>query len=108
VKLRIDIDSLTDRGLGSVVDQLNRWRSKLVEHGRQFGQLPFLDGVWIREQEFLATTDTPVNHKLGRTPRGWFVTSMQTNAGSLKLVEWDNRTATLYASVAMTVDIWFF
>lgn len=108
MSLRIEIDAIRDKGLAALVDQLNRWRLRLVEHGRQVADVPFLDGVWVRGQAFAATTNTPVSHKLGRQPRGWFITKIETNCGQLKLIEWDDRTATLYASVAMTVDIWFF
>jgi hypothetical protein len=108
MRFEIDIDQIADKGLASVIAQLNRWRSRLVQHGHDLQSVPFLDGVWIRDQALAAAANTAVNHKLGRQPRGWLITSVETNYPSVKLISWDSKTATFYAAAASTVDIWFF
>lgn len=76
--------------------------------------LPFASGVWLRNVT-IGTTDTVVNHGLGRVPRGYIVTRIQNNAApfceSLPANQPTDK-ARQYAFIALgatvTVDLWIF
>lgn len=75
--LGIDIDRIVDRGHpGSLTDQLERWRNRLIEYGRGLAGIPFLEGVHHRDVLFTEGV-LALGHMLGRVPRGVMVTRSQ-------------------------------
>lgn len=80
----------------------------------QVNAIPFSQGVWVRNA-VIGTTNTVINHGLGRTPRGYIVTRIQGNAAPFCESLPANQppdTKRQYAFIAsgapVTVDLWFF
>lgn len=81
---------------------------------QSFNAIPFASGVWVKGA-VIGTTDTVVNHGLGRTPQGYLVTRIQGNAAAFKESAAANQPTDKtrqYAFIAsgssVTLDIWFF
>lgn len=68
---------------------------------------PLLDGTFLEGIALNAAANTVINHKLGRRPRGWILTD-QSAAATVYRVAWTDKTLTLLASAASTVDLWVF
>jgi hypothetical protein len=51
---------------------------------------------------------TVVNHKLGRTPQGWFITDINGAATIYRSAPFNNLTLTLTSSAAVNVNIGVF
>ena len=75
--------------------------------------LPFAQGLWVKSVA-IGTTNTTVNHGLGRVPQGYIFTRLQGNAASICESLAANQPAdrtkqyAFIASAAVTADIWFF
>lgn len=84
--------------------------SRLQENIKQFiGQLNksiFIDGLLI-ESVVINTTDTKIEHKLGRTPKGFIVTDLQANTNIWR-TGYDSRFITLRAGTQTTISLWVF
>lgn len=69
-------------------------------------KIPILDGVHVQSVE-IEPTGTRVQHRLGRLPIGWFITSQNANA-----VIWQTNIGDLYlelqSSAQVEVDLWVF
>jgi hypothetical protein len=59
------------------------------------------------ESVALTTGATAVQHKLGRVPRGWFVTDIDA-AATVRRTAWSTKTLTLVASASCTVNLWVY
>ncbi len=73
-------------------------------------ELPISDGVLIKDLS-IETTDTRVNHGLGRTYEGFIITRLQSNAviyESSSTNDDKNLFILLKGSSAATADIYFF
>ncbi len=76
---------------------------------KYLAQLPILDGNLIEDIELTSGTAKSVQHQLGRSARGYFVTKKSANA-----VVWDSvssqpdRELLLNASASCSVSIWVF
>ena len=73
-------------------------------------ELPISDGVMLKDQT-IETTDTEINHGLGREYEGFIITRLKTNATIYESAT-DNPSKSLYillkASGAATADIYIF
>ena len=76
----------------------------------RLNRCPFIDGNLLEDVTVVtAAGGTALEHKLGRAPRGYFPTKLDTACTSLFLVEQDTRTITLRALTAdFTGDVWVF
>lgn len=88
------------------LDQMQtRWASQLN---------PVLANLLIQGQlltnQSLINGDTVVNHKLGRTPQGWFIIAPNAAAAVFQTAYQPNPTLTLIltSNAAVTCDIWVF
>lgn len=73
-------------------------------------ELPISDGILIKNLT-INTSDTLIDHKLGRKPEGFLITRLRTNAviyESATSNDEDNRMIILIASATATADIYFF
>jgi hypothetical protein len=88
---------------------LDRLQDDLQEWAEQFNKVPFLDGVLV--ETLLAAGANVITHKLGRTPRGWFLTRRLRAGGAASYpaeTASDINTLTLDAAGAEVVAIWVF
>ena len=76
----------------------------IYEGGRKLEQVESLDSIRITGVTLPATTNTAVNHKLGRQIIGWKVTDRDA-AATIHRIDWDDKTITLYASAEVTIDL---
>lgn len=67
-----------------------------------------LNGISILESVKLINGVTVVNHKLGRTQQGWFLTDIQGAATVYRSAAFNNLTLTLTSSAAVTCNIGVF
>ena len=73
-------------------------------------QLPISDGILIKDLD-IETTDTRVNHGLGRTYEGFIITRLQSNAviyESSTTNDYKDLYIFLKGSASATADIYFF
>jgi glutamine cyclotransferase len=84
--------------------------SRLQENIKQFiGQLNksiFIDGNLV-ENVTVATTDTKIEHKLGRVPKGFIVTDLAANTNIWR-ISYDSRFITLRAGTSTSISFWVF
>jgi hypothetical protein len=68
-----------------------------------------IQGQLLQNQQLIDGT-TVINHKLGRTPLGWFLVSPQAAATVYQAAQQPNPnlTLTLVSSAAVTTSIWVF
>ena len=73
-------------------------------------ELPISDGVLIKDLT-VNTTDTLIEHKLGRKPEGFLITGLKSNSVIYESATANNAAARLIiliASATATADIYFF
>ena len=73
-------------------------------------ELPISDGVLIMDLT-VNTTDTLIEHKLGRKPEGFLITRLRSNSVIYESATANDEAARLIiliASAAATADIYFF
>ena len=84
--------------------------SRLQENIKQFvnnlNQSIFINGILI-ESVVIGTGDTKIEHKLGRVPKGFFVTDLAVNTNIWR-TGFDKRFITLRAGTSATVSLWVF
>ena len=84
----------------------------IEEAGRRLEAIEILDGHRLKDVVFAATTNTYVEHKLARDIRGFIVTRRNAAATIHQVPTvapyYSMLTITLYASAAVTVDLWVF
>ena len=90
--------------------EVNRLQSHIKTTLSPLLQLPISDGVLIKDLS-IETTDTRVNHGLGRTYEGFIITRLQSNAVIFESST-ENTDKNLFiflkGSSAATADIYFF
>lgn len=86
---------------------LRSFREAVDSGGRQLESKEILDGVLIENINIPATTNTNIEHTLGRIPRGWKVVDVDA-AATIHRIDWDTLHLTLYASVEVNVNLWVF
>jgi hypothetical protein len=69
-------------------------------------QIPFLDGVMLKSQ-VIDTTDTVLNHGLGRAPLG-FVIMGKNGLGDIYQTASSQFSLTLKSSVQVTANVWVY
>ena len=67
-----------------------------------------LNSVQILTNIALINGATTFNHKLGRTPQGWFITDIQGAATIYRSQPFNQNTLTLTSNAAVTVSIGVF
>lgn len=90
---------------------LRRLRELIDEADRKLTAIEILDGHRLEDISIPATTDTAIPHKLGRKIKGYIVTNASTGANIRRTTvtgEDTSKQFTLYASIAVVVDIWVF
>lgn len=92
-------------------DQTQRLAQQTTQ---QLNALPFAQGVWVRNA-VIGTSNTTVNHGLGRVPRGYVVTRIQGNAVPFceslpanQPSDQKRQFAFIASGASVTLDIWFF
>jgi len=70
--------------------------------------MPILNGNLISNITLAATTPLAINHLLGRSPIGWFLTDNTAAASVWRSVAFNQYTLTLEASAATTISFWVF
>lgn len=88
-------------------DKIDRLEDALQEWARQFDSVPWLDGVQM--DTLLAAGSNVINHKLGRKPRGWWLTRRIRAGGAASYpseTASTDKTLTLDAAGAEAVSIW--
>lgn len=64
--------------------------------------------VQILESVSIANGVTVINHKLGRTQQGWFLTDVNGAAAIYRSASFNDKTLTLTSNAAVTVNIGVF
>jgi hypothetical protein len=83
----------------------SKWKSQID---------PVLSNLLIQGQllpaQALINGTTVINHKLGRTPQGWFLVAPQASASVYQAAQQPNPTLTLtlVSNAAVTCSIWVF
>jgi hypothetical protein len=92
-------------------DQTQRLAQQTTQ---QVNAIPFSQGVWVRNV-VIGTSNTTINHGLGRVPRGYIVTRIQNNAVAFceslpanQPSDQKRQYAFIASGAPVTVDIWFF
>ena len=96
--------------LWSENQEITRLQSHIKTALNPLLELPISDGVMIKDLT-IETTDTLVNHKLGRAYEGFIITRLKTNAvifESSSTNHTPGRIIIMKASTQATADIYFF
>jgi hypothetical protein len=91
-------------------EEVTRLQSHLKQTLAPLLDLPIQDGVLIQDIS-IETTDTLVQHKLGRNYEGWIVTRLKDNAVIYESTTSNANTdihIILKGSAACTADLYFF
>ena len=87
-------------------------QAAIEDAGRRLEATKIIDGHQLKDVVFAATTNTYVEHKLARAIEGYIVTRWNAAATIHEIPTvspyYSNLTITLYASAAVTVDLWVF
>lgn len=76
------------------------------EQTRQLADVPLLNGIEVTCA--LEAAAVAFAHKLGRKPRGWFVTDIDADATVWRTEAFDAKTITLEASATANAKVWVF
>jgi hypothetical protein len=90
---------------------LRTFKEAVEDGGRVIEEKRLIDGILLEGESIPATTNTVINHKLGRRIKGWVVTDQDAAATIYRVTVSGEDTAkqiTLYASAAVTIDLWVF
>lgn len=68
---------------------------------------PLSNGVYVKDVSLVSGANV-VNHKLGRTPQGWFLIDIQGAETVYRSAAFNDLTLTLTASAAVTVSLYVF
>jgi len=90
-------------GGGRLATDISKGLNSLL--GQETGN-PGAEGTYV--QATIGTTDTSVEHDLGRTPDGWIVIDSDTNATVWRSGDKDSVQLTLSASAETNVALWIF
>ena len=96
--------------LWSSNQEVTRVQSHIQKTFAPLLELPFADGV-LRADLSIETSDTEIEHKLGRAYEGWLMVGLKTNAvvyESATVNTNKNSVIILKASTSATVSIFFF
>jgi hypothetical protein len=86
--------------------QINRLQDNVADVLGKITPIALLDGVSVTA--VLANGSNVVTHKLGRTPKGWFLTDLNASATIYRSATFSSTTITLTASAACSVVLWIF
>lgn len=95
-------------GFPLIEQALNLFRVAVEGFVRDVNKCPIVSGNHLTGVSFVATQNNTVNHKLGRTPVGWILTSNQTSFPLLYEVSKDDKTLVIFSTYTCTVSIWVF
>lgn len=84
---------------------MSRFQDNVTTWTDQLSGCPFLRGVLI--ETLITSSDTIINHGLGKTPEGYLVLSQDANTPIWKITSNEN-AITLKASTNVNVKIWVF
>lgn len=85
---------------------IQQMQSALNDQFAQLSKVAILKGVQLTGVN-LTGAGVPVQHKLGRKPQGYFVTSLSASA-TVWNGTFTDTVVPLYSSVACTVDLWVY
>ena len=91
-------------------EEVTRLQSHIKTTLNPLLELPISDGVLIKDLS-IATSDTLVEHKLGRDYEGFIITRLKTNSVSFEsdtANDFKDRKIILKASATATADIYFY
>ena len=91
-------------------EEVTRLQSHIKTTLNPLLELPISDGVLIKDLS-IATSDTLVEHKLGREYEGVIITRLKTNSGIFEsdtANDFKDRKIILKASATATADIYFY
>jgi hypothetical protein len=93
-------DNFNDENLETVQSNLESFSSSL-------SFFPILRGRLINDIELEAINTNAIEHKLGRVPRGYFITTIN---GPASIYTWnmDKSYLTLSSTLAVKLDLWVF
>lgn len=83
---------------------ITRWASIL----NPIIAIPFLSGLQIDNIILVANTPLVINHKLGRTPQGWFPVDNIAATPVFRTQSFNSSTITLEATANTTISIWIY
>lgn len=87
--------------------ELSAIQENLVKIIDQFiSNKEIIDGIPLKDVA-IGTADTVINHKLGRTPLGYIVTT-KSGLGDIYDTGRNSKTLTLISSAAVTVNLWVY
>ena len=69
---------------------------------------PMLSGNSVSDIDLVASTPQAINHLLGRSPQGWFLTDNIADSVVWRTQPFNNKTITLESSATTTISIWVF
>lgn len=76
------------------------------QFNNQFKNIPFLSGRMI-ENITVTTSTTIVDHKLGRSPLGYIITSQNADA-RIWITGWNTLNITFDSSSTVKINVWVF
>lgn len=80
-------------------------QQNIYEFVSQFKNVELLLGRSIKSQ--LINTTLTIDHKLQRTPSGWIITNIDSNA-NVWMTAKDDKRLYLQSSASVTVDLWVY
>ena len=86
---------------------LMQLQTNVYESLSPLSRLPLLNGTLL-EAVSLSTSDTQVEHKLGRKPLGWLLVDIDADATVFRTAAFNEQFITLQSSAAVTCNIWVF
>lgn len=87
--------------------ELARALDAIWEWSHQVERWPWRDGVAVTV-DFAGSATATVQHKLGRTPRGFVVINASGNQAAVVKTDADARTITLAGTAGLEVELWVF
>lgn len=94
-------------------DTIEQTQRVLEDRLKPVSDCPLISGRLIENIALPAAAATTIEHKLGRTPRGWIVTDSRDASNPTLFLErfaWDDKTLVLYNDMAgdRTISLWVF
>lgn len=89
-------------------ERVNKLQTQLEQALESLPGAIIIDGQHIENVSLLGASNTRVLHKLGRVPRGWFLTRKTVGGNVPSEVSKSGVDLVLLASTAETVDLWVF
>lgn len=90
-----------------IAGELLRAFDAIWDWSHQLERWPWRDGVRL-EVDFGGGATANVQHKLGRTPRGFIVINATGSQGAIVKTDADEKTITLTGAAGLVVELWVF